>query len=125
MGCFSNSKIEETSLKTSTYTVNSKKLIHIVYLKTISSLPNKELQKVKQQLLSLKNVEGVKNLKVGLKADTSDRRHFENYNLVLQMEFDSIEALEKYSVDEFHLKVREKLKAYLATSPVVFDYWID
>lgn len=121
-GCFSKSKIEKSP--TTQKKVLTKKLVHIVYLKTKSKIPEKEISVLKQNLLKLKNVEGVKNLKIGTKANTGDKRHFENYDIALQMEFDSLEALEIYAKDEFHLKIREKLKPYLAAPPIVFDYWV-
>jgi len=122
--CFNTAKLENQKADTIAK-LSNKKLMHIVYLKTKDNLDELALIEIKTQLQSLAEISGVIDLTVGTKAKTNDNRHFENYNLALQMKFNSIDDLNVYAINEYHLKVRESIKPVLTAPPIVFDYWIE
>ncbi len=101
-----------------------KSLIHTVYFRLKEDQKSTNLALFEKALNSLSSIDGVHNLEVGQPAETGDKRLISNYDFVLIMEFESIEDLKKYSVDSFHLSVREKVGPLLKKAPVVYDYWI-
>ncbi|MFK7758059.1 MAG: Dabb family protein [Flavobacteriales bacterium] len=99
-------------------------LVHTVILKLKEDTDQHRIQEVIAELQSLSSIEETKCLQVAAKAQTIDPRAKIDYDLILQMAFESIEDLESYGANSFHLEVRRGLKNDLAQAPVVYDYWV-
>lgn len=100
-------------------------LVHTVILKLKDDTSVKRKEEIITKLQSLSSIKETKHLLVATKAQTSDPRAKVDYDLILQMAFDSTEDLETYSTDASHLEVRSGLKNDLAQAPVVYDYWVE
>jgi hypothetical protein len=116
--------IDKSTLK-SDNVLSEKLLMHNVFLNLKDSVSSDEKQFAIDQLISLKQVEGVLELHAGPKAETGDERLNKNYDVALHVVFKSKEDLSVYDTDPYHAKVRAQLKDLLAGPPVVFDYWVE
>lgn len=95
-------------------------IVHIVMLKFKDENKEKNIQEVREKLIQLDiDLDFVKKMEVGINFNESERA----FDLSLYSHFDSKEDLNRYAVDEKHLKVVELIKATTLESKVV-DYEI-
>lgn len=100
-------------------------LVHNVFFKTKPELTEKEMTDLMAKLASLDQVESTQNVWVGKPADTGDPRLVSDYQVALQVTFESEEKLAEYQQDAHHLKMREEASKYFAAPPVVYDFWAE
>lgn len=98
-------------------------LVHLVLFKIKDDLPIEEKNTLIKDLKNLQDLEGVKNISVGEFQDLADPRAMSDYQIALQMSFESEENYIYYQKHEIHLKLKEGLGAYLAGPPMTYDYW--
>ncbi len=96
-------------------------LKHIVLLDLKQSCTPEEEELVLSRLSTLDQIEGVYHLSVSRRTETEDPRALQDYDVMLSMEFESIEKLMAYAVDEHHLAIRKSLASYVASAPRVID----
>ncbi len=96
-------------------------LKHIVLLDLKETCTAEEEALIVLRLTSLSRIEGVHNLSVSRRTETEDPRALEDYDVMLSMEFESIEKLKAYAVDEHHLAIRKSLATYVDSAPRVID----
>ena len=92
---------------------------HIVFFK-LKDNSNENKNLVKSKLLSLKEtVKVLKNIEVGLNFADEDRA----YDIALLTDFESVEDLNIYAIDSYHLEVVDFIKNVAVSSKVVdFKY---
>ncbi len=100
-------------------------LVHTVILSLKDSTTETRKEEILDLLKGLKEVSGTKRLFTSIPAETDDSRAKRDYDIILQMAFDSVKKLERYSTDSFHLNVRDQLKKDLSGPPIVYDYWVE
>ena len=100
-------------------------LVHTVILKLKENTSNLRTEEIISELQSLSSIKQTKCLLVATQAETADLRAKTDFNLILQVAFESIKDLETYSTDQHHLAVRSHIKNDLAQAPVVYDYWVE
>lgn len=98
-------------------------LKHIVLLDLKKTCTAEEEDLVIARLNSLNRIEGVYDLAVSRRTETEDSRAIQNYDLMLSMEFESLEQLKVYTFDDHHLAIRKSLASYLDSAPRVIDSW--
>lgn len=99
-------------------------LVHMVTFQLKEDLDPASVQTFVDGIRSLCEIPYLSDCFTALPADTGDPRLVSDYDLLLQMRFDSEDLLRKYAQDEFHLSVRKRIKSYLKAPPVVYDYWV-
>ncbi|PQB04767.1 Dabb family protein [Aureitalea marina] len=92
-------------------------LEHQVYLAINDSSMQEE---VIDQLMTLKQVEGVEAVEVFSRLDVGDERALD-YDLLLRVYFKDEKALAQYDSDSLHQSVRNQLKPHLSKPPLTFD----
>lgn len=96
-------------------------LRHIVLLDLKDSCTPVDKELVISRLKSLDSIEGVYNLSVSFRTETEDPRAIQDYDVMLSMEFETLDQLKAYSIDEHHIAVRKSLAAYMSRAPEVLD----
>jgi len=112
-------KTELSQLKSS----SSTSLVHIVYFPLIRQTTRSDISYLIDQIKTLNGIEVVKDLEVGTFQDLGDKRALSQYNVVMQMRFDSQEDYQIYQNHPTHLALREICKAFLNGPPATYDYW--
>lgn len=91
---------------------------HIVCFKIKEEYKNR-IQEAKETLLSMKdNVPLLKSIKVGVDFLHSNR----SYDLILEVELENIDDLEKYQNDPYHCNVVKKLMHEIREASISIDY---
>ena len=98
-------------------------LVHTVLFQLKPKLNTTERDSLISGLKSLSKISYTHNLLVGTPAKTGDTRLRTDYDLILQMNFSSLEDLAKYQNHEQHLKLKTDIGRFLAAKPFVYDYW--
>jgi 2C-methyl-D-erythritol 2,4-cyclodiphosphate synthase len=102
---------------------NETGIIHTIYLTTKPDISDEDKAKFIKTVESLGQIEQVKSIEVAERFNVGDEeRALKQYNIVLQMRFESLEDLKIYDKDEYHAQVRGQLKDYLAGPPASFDF---
>lgn len=97
-------------------------IIHTVYFKLQPDLSPQALQSFMGEIEKLKQIKQVKGLIYGPFTDLGDARAMKEYQLVMQMGFNSRKDYESYQANAIHLALKEAAKGYLAGPPVTHDF---
>lgn len=114
-------KIELAKCKTT----DEKLLVHTVYFKLKSNISSKENIELVKEINKLNKIDVLKNLEIGTFQDLEDSRALSDYQLVMQMEFSSIEDYQIYQAHDIHLHLKKQAGKYLAGPPATYDYWTE
>ncbi len=96
-------------------------LVHTVYF-TLEPANSAQLIKT---LESVKNIEEVHHLKIGAFTDLGDKRALKDYNVVMQMQFENIQAYEAYQSHPIHMQLKKDVKPLLKAPPATHDFMIE
>lgn len=95
-------------------------LVHIVYFKL---KPNASQAELIQKIRTLEEIEVLRGLEIGAFKDLGDQRALSDYQLVMQMDFESVKDYQTYQSHPIHQKLKQDLGAFLAGPPATYDYW--
>ena len=102
-------------------TANSdKRLVHLVWFKL---KPNTDRGDFIQRLKKLDKIDPVRNFEVGQFADLQDPRAMSDFQVAIQMAFNSEKDYQTYQSHPIHLDLKARIGDYLAGPPVTYDYW--
>jgi len=99
-------------------------MVHIVYLNLKDDLSEEDQSTLISSFKGLKSIQGVKHFSIGDYKDVADKRAMSNYELCLQMSFDSKKAYDSYQEDPAHLALKKSLDEYLEAPPITYDYTV-
>ena len=97
---------------------------HLVFLNIKDSLYKDSKKHLIDQINSLALIPYVRSFDVGSFYELDDKRAMREYELILDMSFDSEEDYEAYQESPEHLAVKSELKPSLQSPPLVYDYQI-
>ena len=103
---------------------NEAKLVHLVYLDIKDDITDSTKAVLLQSIDSLNNIEQIKSLDVGMFSNLDDPRAMSKFELIMNMKFMGPEDYNIYQNDPIHLRMKDKLGAYLSGPPVTYDYSI-
>jgi hypothetical protein len=104
---------------------NPNPLVHIVFLKVKDDISATDKAALMQTLKGLADIEEAKNLEVGDFEDLGDERALSDYDVVMQMDFNSKEDYTKYQSDERHIQAKAAMKPFLAGPPATYDFMVE
>lgn len=97
-------------------------LNHIVIFWLKNDLTEKQLKEFRAGLETLKKIENVNALYVGMPTKTAKRPVIDNsYDIGVTVLFDSVEDHDKYQVNQIHTKFLEKFSSYWSRI-VMYDF---
>lgn len=94
-------------------------LIHLVLFKMKSGINQKEFGR---EIQKLRGIEVVRGLQYGSFADLGDKRALAEYDMMMEVSFDSREHYEKYQIHPIHTSLKEAVTPMLAGPPATYDY---
>lgn len=97
-------------------------LVHIVFFNLKNNLEEKQINQIVEEIERLRQISVVKNISYGDFIEVGDERSMKHLELVVQMVFNNVNDLKKYQSDTIHLSAKKKLKPFLETAPVTYDY---
>ncbi len=100
-------------------------LIHTVYFKLKPDLSDQQHEAFLQEIAKLHQIKQVKGLIYGSFAELGDSRAMLEFQLAMQMGFESEKAYREYQAHAIHLALKEAAKSYLAGPPVTHDFWTE
>ncbi len=97
-------------------------LVHLVFFDLKSDLKESDIEQFTNVIESFKEIKSIEKIIYGEFLDVGDARSMDDKELVIQLIFKDVKALESYQLDSIHLKAKKKLKPFLASAPVTYDY---
>ena len=76
-----------------------------------------------KKLQKLDDIEVVNDFEVGSFANLNDPRAMSDFELVMQMSFESEADYRKYQSHPHHLQLKKEIGGFLNGPPVTYDYW--
>ena len=104
----------------STIGSHKKRLVHLVWFKMKEGFDHDAFVK---KLQKLDDIEVVNDFEVGNFANLEDPRAMSDFELVLQMSFESEADYRKYQSHPLHLQLKKEIGGFLNGPPVTYDYW--
>lgn len=95
---------------------------HLVFL---SVKMNVNLDSLKRELNKLSMINSVNNFQVGIFKDLNDPKSLSDFELVLEMNFNTEQDYHNYQSDSLHLILIEKTRHLMDGPPKSFDYMIE
>ena len=112
------------SLKSEQITIETKgQLVHLVFLDTRDDISEEDNSALIEAINNLREIPILKDLDIGLRADTDDPRFISNHELAFSLTVKNMEDYKVYQEHPIHLKLKEIAKDKLAGPPAVYDYW--
>lgn len=106
--------------------INQKgQLVHTVILDLKDDILEEDRIFFVEQLKSLGSIKETHGLFVASYVLTNDDRAKTDYDVILQMTFNSEEDLFTYANNQHHLDIRATIKDFLAKKPIVYDYLVE
>lgn len=102
----------------------SGKLVHVVYFDLKPDLTEKQKSTFFEDINKLKKIKFLLDLKIGTLAKSGDARMLSDFEMMMQMSFNSLDELAQYQAHKVHLELKKKAGNYLAAPPRVYDYWL-
>lgn len=115
-------KVFELTERLENLPVPTSGLTHLVFLNLKDELSAEEQSIFFATLNELGQINSVASFRIGHFKNVDDPRALMQYEVVLEMGFQDVSALNAYQEDEQHLAIRAKLRPYLAGPPVTYDY---
>ncbi|MEZ4885709.1 MAG: Dabb family protein [Chitinophagales bacterium] len=100
-------------------------LVHLVFLKVKDDISAEDKTALMNTLKRLADIAEVKNLHVGDFEDLGDERALSDYDVVMQMGFQTKEDYQKYQADERHIQAKAAMKPFLAGPPATYDFVVE
>jgi hypothetical protein len=97
-------------------------LKHIVLFNLKDSLPEVSHDLFLQSMDQLSSIPEVIEFEWGKFADLKDPRALSEYEYIMRMGFENREAYKRYQNDSLHLRIKKKLRPFLAAPPATYDY---
>jgi len=99
------------------------KLVHVVYLNLKENVTAAERKEIVAAIDDLARIESVYELEIGTFADLGDKRALSDLEMVFRMSFLDKIGYENYQAHPIHGQLKIILKDYLASAPVIYDYF--
>lgn len=100
-------------------TVENRFLVHLVYFNLKPEANGKEFI---EALKKMATIPVVKDLEVGHFKDLSDKRAMVDFEVIMQMAFDSEEDYKTYQAHPVHLELKKLATDFVAAPPATYDY---
>jgi hypothetical protein len=97
-------------------------LKHIVLFNLKDSLPEVSHDLFLQSMDQLSTIPEVIEFEWGKFAELEDPRALSEYEYIMRMGFENREAYKRYQNDSLHLRIKKKLRPFLAAPPATYDY---
>ena len=101
---------------------DSGKIFHLVFFDLKDDISNLEMDSLISRLEELSKIESVGTLSFGPYADMNDERALKEFDVCLQMTFESKEAYQHYQNHPLHLELKSSLKPLLKSVPRSYDF---
>lgn len=120
-----NSDRQETVADNSGESVPDSAFVHLVFFDLVDSLDSGQITSFLDALEGLREIEQVNGFFAGPHLNVDDKRAMKQFDICMQMRFNSKEEYKHYQSDPRHLALKKTVAPFLKSSPRTYDYTIN
>ncbi len=98
---------------------------HTVYIDLKNDITDAETTSFITELKGLAAIDYLHDLELSKRISSGDLRQDRDFDVVMTMYFEDLDALDRYQQDSLHVEIRTATRKYLAAPPVIYDFKVE